>query len=326
MRRRWRLRRHWPPGAVPAMITDTCSKNDTGGTTGVPGARRDAAGPSPRPPPAGPDTNRQSSSDPTAAHRPNAPGGTMDPTDTDPRHLRLPGRPGPVAGRTVGSAPRAIPPGHHLPAHRRGPGPGRGQRHHGLRRRLPVGPPLQPPGARVPVHVLQGPRRRTVLGEGDGLARPHVPHLGNVRRHHEAHLHHRRLHRPGPRPDHRGQVGRHGGGAVPRPGPPGRGRGMVQGGVPPDRPGLPHPGQAARRHDPGVAGPLAGRLGRVPRHPLRRPGLPDEPGAARPIPILGGGESEPAIRRATTLCDGWINTGAVLPDGPWPRWAGSTMP
>ena len=38
------------------------------------------------------------------------------------------------------------------------------------------------------------------------------------------------------------------------------------------------------------------------------------PAPARPIPILGGGESEPAIRRAATLCDGWINTGAVLPD------------
>ncbi len=38
------------------------------------------------------------------------------------------------------------------------------------------------------------------------------------------------------------------------------------------------------------------------------------PSPSRPVPILGGGDSEPAIRRAATLCDGWINTGAVPPD------------
>ncbi len=35
------------------------------------------------------------------------------------------------------------------------------------------------------------------------------------------------------------------------------------------------------------------------------------PSPTLPIPILGGGDSEPALRRASTLCDGWINTGAV---------------
>ena len=38
------------------------------------------------------------------------------------------------------------------------------------------------------------------------------------------------------------------------------------------------------------------------------------PAPSQPVPILGGGDSEPALRRATTLCDGWINTGAVFPE------------
>ena len=38
------------------------------------------------------------------------------------------------------------------------------------------------------------------------------------------------------------------------------------------------------------------------------------PSPTQPVPILGGGDSEAAMVRATTLCDGWINTGAALPD------------
>ena len=38
------------------------------------------------------------------------------------------------------------------------------------------------------------------------------------------------------------------------------------------------------------------------------------PGPSRPVPILGGGDSSPALRRATTLCDGWLPTGAVPTD------------
>ncbi len=38
------------------------------------------------------------------------------------------------------------------------------------------------------------------------------------------------------------------------------------------------------------------------------------PSPSKPIPIIGGGDSPAAIRRASTLCDGWVNTGAVLPD------------
>jgi alkanesulfonate monooxygenase SsuD/methylene tetrahydromethanopterin reductase-like flavin-dependent oxidoreductase (luciferase family) len=38
------------------------------------------------------------------------------------------------------------------------------------------------------------------------------------------------------------------------------------------------------------------------------------PAPTLPVPILGGGDSEPALLRASTLCDGWINTGAALPD------------
>ena len=38
------------------------------------------------------------------------------------------------------------------------------------------------------------------------------------------------------------------------------------------------------------------------------------PAPTLPVPILGGGDSEPALVRASTLCDGWINTGAAAPD------------
>ncbi|MGO8863154.1 MAG: TIGR03619 family F420-dependent LLM class oxidoreductase [Acidimicrobiales bacterium] len=38
------------------------------------------------------------------------------------------------------------------------------------------------------------------------------------------------------------------------------------------------------------------------------------PAPTQPVPILCGGDSEPALKRASTLCDGWINTGAASPD------------
>jgi probable F420-dependent oxidoreductase len=38
------------------------------------------------------------------------------------------------------------------------------------------------------------------------------------------------------------------------------------------------------------------------------------PAPTAPVPILGGGDSGAALRRATTLCNGWINTGAAFPD------------
>jgi probable F420-dependent oxidoreductase len=38
------------------------------------------------------------------------------------------------------------------------------------------------------------------------------------------------------------------------------------------------------------------------------------PSPTRPVPIIGGGESDAAIRRAVTLCDGWVNAGAATPD------------
>ena len=38
------------------------------------------------------------------------------------------------------------------------------------------------------------------------------------------------------------------------------------------------------------------------------------PSPSLPVPIIGGGQSEPALRRASTLCDGWVNTGAAEPD------------
>ena len=46
-------------------------------------------------------------------------------------------------------------------------------------------------------------------------------------------------------------------------------------------------GKRLERHDPRIAGPLEGWMGRVPRHVLRRTALPDEPGAdpARAHPV-----------------------------------------
>jgi probable F420-dependent oxidoreductase len=38
------------------------------------------------------------------------------------------------------------------------------------------------------------------------------------------------------------------------------------------------------------------------------------PHPTEPVPFIGGGDSEAAMRRATTLCDGWVNTGAATPD------------
>jgi probable F420-dependent oxidoreductase len=38
------------------------------------------------------------------------------------------------------------------------------------------------------------------------------------------------------------------------------------------------------------------------------------PSPTLPIPFVGGGDSDVALVRATTLCDGWVNTGAALPD------------
>ena len=38
------------------------------------------------------------------------------------------------------------------------------------------------------------------------------------------------------------------------------------------------------------------------------------PSPTEPVPFIGGGDSEPALLRASTLCDGWVNTGAATPD------------
>ena len=164
----------------------------------------------------------------------------------------------------------ALPSIDHLPAHPSGRAAGPGQRRAGLRRHLHLGPPLQPPRLESRYTYSKARGRRARLGEGDAVAGSDVPDLRPVRRSPPTHLHHRRLHRPGPRPHHRGQVGRHRRRPVRQPGSPRRRRGLVQGGVRPDRTGLQHPGQAARRDDPGPAGAVAGRLGRIPRHLLRR--------------------------------------------------------
>jgi probable F420-dependent oxidoreductase len=38
------------------------------------------------------------------------------------------------------------------------------------------------------------------------------------------------------------------------------------------------------------------------------------PSPAAPVPFIGGGDSDAAVTRAVTLCDGWVNTGPVGPD------------
>jgi len=38
------------------------------------------------------------------------------------------------------------------------------------------------------------------------------------------------------------------------------------------------------------------------------------PSPSLPVPFIGGGDSEAALLRASTLCDGWVNTGAATPD------------
>jgi alkanesulfonate monooxygenase SsuD/methylene tetrahydromethanopterin reductase-like flavin-dependent oxidoreductase (luciferase family) len=42
-----------------------------------------------------------------------------------------------------------------------------------------------------------------------------------------------------------------------------------------------------------------------------------EPAPTGPVPILGGGHSPAALRRAATLCDGWIAAGAYREEEAW---------
>src|SRR6202044_88588 len=44
------------------------------------------------------------------------------------------------------------------------------------------------------------------------------------------------------------------------------------------------------------------------------PAMRMEPSPPGPIPIIGGGHSAPALRRAATLCDGWVAAGAYKPE------------
>jgi probable F420-dependent oxidoreductase len=44
------------------------------------------------------------------------------------------------------------------------------------------------------------------------------------------------------------------------------------------------------------------------------PPLRMEPSPTAPIPIICGGHSAPALRRAATLCDGWVAAGAYTPE------------
>ena len=44
------------------------------------------------------------------------------------------------------------------------------------------------------------------------------------------------------------------------------------------------------------------------------PAMRMEPRPPTPVPIIGGGHSAPALRRAATLCDGWVAAGAYQPE------------
>jgi len=45
------------------------------------------------------------------------------------------------------------------------------------------------------------------------------------------------------------------------------------------------------------------------------------PSPTKPVPILGGGHSEPAMKRTAALCDGWIAAGAYNEEEAWARLA-----
>jgi probable F420-dependent oxidoreductase len=47
------------------------------------------------------------------------------------------------------------------------------------------------------------------------------------------------------------------------------------------------------------------------------PALQMNPTPTAPVPIYGGGHSEPALRRAARLCDGWLAASAYSPDDAW---------
>jgi probable F420-dependent oxidoreductase len=44
------------------------------------------------------------------------------------------------------------------------------------------------------------------------------------------------------------------------------------------------------------------------------PAMRMEPAPPGPVPIIGGGHSTPALRRAASLCDGWVAAGAYQPE------------
>src|SRR6202035_3114465 len=47
------------------------------------------------------------------------------------------------------------------------------------------------------------------------------------------------------------------------------------------------------------------------------PAMQMNPSPSEPVPILVGGHSDPAIRRAAALGDGWIGASAYQPDDAW---------
>ena len=99
-------------------------------------------------------------------------------------HRSLTPATGPPSGDTYQKADvhHAFPPGSHLPARRRDPEPVRGLRQLGYSGIYFSDHLFNPRDLEVAVHLLEGTRRRSLLGEGDRVARPDVPDLGAVRR------------------------------------------------------------------------------------------------------------------------------------------------
>ena len=119
-----------------------------------------------------------------------------------------------------------------------------------------------------------------------------VPHLG--------------LRARDPQPVPGRQERRHGGGAVGQPGQPRRRDRLVPRGVRAARAGLLHPGQAHRRGAGADGRALEAGLDRVRRATsTRAPRLVMEPTPSEPIPIIVGGLSDIAFRRAARH-DGWV--------------------
>ena len=150
------------------------------------------------------------------------------------------------------------------------------------------------------------------------VARPHVRDLRPGHGHRAPHLHHRRLHGPGPGPHHRGQVGR---ARPPSCRTTGCGSGVGVGWCKEefDQTGQDFTTRGKRLDEMILALRALWQGGWVEFHGpyYDVPECQIEPSPTAPIPIIGGGHSPAALRRAAALCDGWIAAGAYTEEEAW---------